>query len=224
MNRVTAIICGALLFGLGLFLGMVGSFVRTLAPEAPPPPKIQPRVAIVNPKPGAAQQSPATMESALSEALAMIAVALSPPPDSSPPPASAASADIATNVPELPSLDEFLADAADDTEPMDPLEAAPPPPPPNPLAGHWVFDPRLGWLWLPENTTAVVIVPMIEMFPGGLVMIKPVPKSIRTRKPPAIASRPPLPQLPKNGVIPNTTPGAKESPASPPSQKKSGDR
>lgn len=187
MSRTTAIICGLLLFGLGLFLGMVGSFVGTLSPETPPAPKIEARVKpvvppprpVARPKPPAATTPPPAVESALSQALAMVAVALAQQPATSAPPAAAAaaaaSADTATNAPEQHPLEAFMGDAASETARAEPPTPVPSPPPapsqPDPLAGHWVFDQRLGWLWLPESSPSVVVVPVIEVFPGGLITI-----------------------------------------------------
>jgi hypothetical protein len=251
MNRVTAIICGALLFGLGLFLGMVGSFVRTLSPETPATTQASARDT-ANPPPGAAQskRGPArrpvsNAELALSEALAMVAVALASPPVASPPPARysppATSApparveivNISTNTPEPPSLDTLMADTADGAPSANPQAAAlqlPPPPPlstpsplpppprlppSNPLAGQWVYDPQLGWLWLSESTSSVVIVPMIEIFPGGLITLNATPKPNKARKWTAGASKFPPDQKPKNGVTPHTASDVKPSSAPP---------
>ena len=231
MNRVTAIICGVLLFGFGLFLGMLGSFVRTLAPESPPAPrKAAAAISITNPPPGAlrprpaAPPSPSATESTLSEAMAMIAVALSLPP-SSPPPASETPPEAPANPPEPPSLDTVVADAVDGPVPMDPLAATPaspsstPSPPPmvqTPLMGHWVFDPQLGWVWLPENNTTVVIVPMVEFIPAGLITINRPAKAVTVKK--TATSPPKSPSTPQaRSTTPQpTTPVAKPTTTSSP--------
>ena len=179
MSRVTTIICGLLLFGLGLFLGMVGSFVGTLSPEPQQAPKIAPRTAlaasqpprIARPKPSTVTQPPPpAVESALSQALAMVAVALAEQPATSAPPA-VAPAGTATNAPEQHPLEMLMPATAGETAKVEPPAAATPPSPLNPLDGHWVLDQRLGWLWLPENNPSVVVVPLIEVFPGGLITI-----------------------------------------------------
>ena len=229
-----------MLFGLGLFLGMVGSFVRTLAPETSPSVKTVAHAApTANSQSAAARsrqatRSPAAAESALSEALAMIAVALDEPPSTSPPRARVAPAAVPAAVPatapatapEQPSLDALMADAIADVAPMDPLAAAPqqpsqqppqpppqtspPPLPPRPLAGQWVFDPHLGWLWLPANSTTVVIVPMIEMFPAGPITVGREPRTFG-RKTAASSSKPSFIQQSGSRIPPPNTQGAKRS-------------
>ncbi|MCX6909156.1 MAG: hypothetical protein NTY01_14090 [Verrucomicrobia bacterium] len=228
MSRATAIICGLLLFGLGLFLGMVGSFVGTLSPETPPAPKIEARAkpAAAPPqraarsKSPAAPQPPLAVESALSQALAMVAVALAEQPATSAPPAAetpaAAPADTATNAPEQHPLDLLMPATASETARVEPPAAVPSPPPqpspPDPLAGHWVFDQRLGWLWLPEGSSSVVVVPVIEVFPGGLITIHAGPKASASKTPPS--------QQRKGSVIKRNAPDSKPSPATLPFPRK----
>ncbi|MCX6897518.1 MAG: hypothetical protein NT105_02355 [Verrucomicrobia bacterium] len=235
MSRVTAIICGLLLFGLGLFLGMVGSFVGTLPSERPRAPKSETRVVpaasqakhVARTKPAALKQPPAAVETALSQALAMVAVALAEQPATDAPPAvappAAAPVDVATNAPEPHPLDLLMSDTANETartEPpaaaLPPLPEPPSPSPPDPLAGHWVFDQRLGWLWLPENTTSVVVVPMIEVFPGGLITIHAGLRSgtARTSRKGASPSQP-FEQR-KGSVIQHDVPGSTRKPATSP--------
>jgi hypothetical protein len=200
MNRGTAIICGVLLFGLGLFLGMVGSFVRTLSSENPPPPKSQARALppatppkrAAQAKPSAAKPPPPAVESALSQALAMVAVALAEQPAASVTPAVAATADTSTNALEQHPLDLLMPEPTAEPARAEPPPAAalPAPPPPDPMAGYWVFDQRLGWLWLSENNPAVVVVPVIEVFPGGLITIHAGSKPGASR---LLSSPPPRP-------------------------------
>lgn len=226
MSRVTAIICGVLLFGLGLFLGMVGSFVRTLSLDDPPGPKAGPRaVAMTTPSkpvrktpPSATKPPPAAVESALSQALAMVAVAMASQPAASAPPA-VASADNATNSPEPHALELLMPDAVNEPPrveaPAAEPQAAAPPPPPDPMAGHWVFDRQLGWMWLPEHTSSVVVVPVIEVFPGGLITIHAGPKAAASQ-----ASRqraaPSQIQPRRNSVIQHDAPGSARKPATSP--------
>jgi hypothetical protein len=223
MNRGTAIICGVLLFGLGLFLGMVGSFVRTLPLENPPSPKSQARaVPAVSPpkraaqaKPPAVKPTPPDVESALSQALAMVAVALSEQPaahDSTP----AVSAETVTNAPEQHPLDLLMQDTAAVVAQTEPPVAEPPqsptPPSPEPMAGHWVFDRQLGWMWLQENTSSVVIVPVIEVFPGGLITIHSGSRSAAART--TRKAVPPQSSQPRKGsVIQHDEPGSARKPA-----------
>ncbi|MBI5683533.1 MAG: hypothetical protein HZC54_00500 [Verrucomicrobia bacterium] len=235
MSRVTAIICGVLLFGLGLFFGMVGSFIRTLSPDTPQAPKSAARaVPAVNPPQRAAQtkssavkQPPPAVESALSQALAMVAVALAEQPAAPAPPVAvapppAAPVDITTNVPEQHALDALMSDTANETAQAEPPAPAPPPPPeppspsqPDPMAGHWVFDRQLGWLWLPENTTSVVIVPVIEVFPGGLITIHSGSRTATSRATRRNAAPPPT-QLRRGSVIQHDAPGSMRKPATSP--------
>lgn len=228
MSRVTTIICGLLLFGLGLFLGMVGSFVHTLSPETPQALKSAPRAALAanqpqrvpQTKPSAVAQPPPAVESALSEALAMVAVALASQPAASTPPVVVAPTGIATNAPEQNPLELFLP-AAGETARTEPPAVAPPPPslsppPSNSPAGHWVFDDRVGWLWLPENTSSVVIVPMIEVFPSGLITIHAGSRSgtaITSRRG---ASSPQPFESRKGSVIQRDVPGSTRKPATSP--------
>jgi len=229
MSRVTVIICGLLLFGLGLFLGMVGSFVRTLTPDTPRAPKIEARaVPAASPsqrgartKPPAAKPPPA-VESALSQALAMVAVALATQPATSAPPVvveppAAAPVDVATNAPEQHPLDLLMLDPANETARTEPPAAAPPPLPvpssPDPLAGHWVFDQRLGWLLLPENTSSVVVVPVIEVFPGGLITIHAGTRSGTTRTSRRTSASPQPFESRKGSVIQHDAPGSTRKPA-----------
>lgn len=243
MSRVTAIICGILLFGLGLFLGMVGSFIRTLSMDAPKTPKGEPRAVQAashakrdaKPQSSTGKQPPPAVESALSQALAMVAVALAEQPATPAPPAvvetppvappPAVPADVATNAPEQHPLDVLISDNATPTTPavpsMEPPAVAPVPPPEpssssatNPLGGHWVFDRQLGWLWLPEHTRSVVVVPVIEVFPGGLITIHASPKtaaSKTTRKNPA-----PPPRANTGTVTQREPPGSMRKPATSP--------
>jgi len=228
MSRATAIICGLLLFGLGLFLGMIGSFVGTLAPETPQAPRSEARAKPVanqpqraaRPKLPAATQPPPAVESALSQALAMVAVALASQPATSVPSAAAtptaAPADTVTNAPEQHPLDLLMPATASETARVEPPAAVPSPPPqpspPDPLAGHWVFDQRLGWLWLPEGSPSVVVVPVIEVFPGGLITIHAGPKANASKTPPS--------RQRKGSVIQRAAPDSKQPPTPPPFQRK----
>ncbi|MFA6561803.1 MAG: hypothetical protein WCV00_07820 [Verrucomicrobiia bacterium] len=223
MSRVTTIICGLLLFGLGLFLGMVGSFVGTLSPE----PLQAPRTALAASQPARAArprqstvtQPPSDVESALSQALAMVAVALASQPATSAPLAAVAPADTPTNAPEQHPLEMLMPAVANETVQVEPPTAAPPPssplPPssPNPLAGHWVFDERLGWLWLPENTSSVVVVPVIEVFPGGLITIHAGSRSGTAKTSRKSASSPQPFESRKGSVIQHDVPGSTRKPA-----------
>lgn len=221
MSRITAIICGLLLFGLGLFLGMVGSFVHTLSPETPRVPKMEVRVTpVVSQSPRMArpkqskvtQPPPPAVESALSQALAMVAVALASQPATAAPPAAVTPADTATNAPEQHPLELLMGDTAGETAKTEPPPAAATPPSPlNPFEGHWVLDQRLGWLWLPENSPSVVVVPMIEVFPGGLITIHAGPKSTTSKTLRKSAVTPQPPQLRKDSVIQHDAPGSKQS-------------
>jgi hypothetical protein len=221
MNRGTAIICGVLMFGLGLFLGMVGSFVRTLPSENPPPPRSQARAVpamsapkrAAQAKPSAAKPTPPDVESALSQALAMVAVALSEQP-AAPEPPPTAPAETVTNAPEQHPLDLLMQDTAAVVAQTEPPVAEPPPTPPSPepMAGHWVFDRQLGWLWLQENTSSVVIVPVIEVFPGGLITIHSGSRSAAVRTTRKNAP-PQSPQLRKGSVIQHDEPGSTRKPA-----------
>ncbi|MBI5820527.1 MAG: hypothetical protein HZA88_16290 [Verrucomicrobia bacterium] len=226
MSRVTAIICGLLLFGLGLFFGMVGSFIRTLSPETPQAQKIEARAKpVVNlaqrvaaPKPSKATQPPPAVESALSQALAMVAVALD---SQSAPSAAVAPGDVATNAPEQHPLELLMPAAAGETARAEPPADAPPvatPPPPSQsdqLAGHWVFDQRLGWLWLSENTPSVVIVPVIEVFPGGLITIHAGSGTAASRTSRKSTVSSPSQQR-RVSVIQHETPGSTRRPATSP--------
>lgn len=231
MSRVTAIICGVLLFGLGLFFGMIGSFLRTLPSETPPAPKAEARATpapfpakrVVQTKPAGAKQPPPGVESALSQALAMVAVALAEQPSTSAPPVAItpppiAPADTATNAPEPQTLDLLISGAPQEMPQPEPPAAAPPPasePPPattpDSLAGHWVFDRQLGWLWLRENTSSVVIVPVIEVFPGGLITIHAGSRTTASPSPRKTAAPPS--QLRRDSVIQHDTPGGARKPA-----------
>ena len=240
MSRVTAIICGVLLFGLGLFFGMIGSFLRTLPAEPLRTPKVEARATTPTPPPAkrAGQTQPApvkhpppAVESALSQALAMVAVALAEQPATPVPPAPAvtppvAPADTVTNASEQQALNLLVPGVTQETAPPEPPVVVPPAPeppplpepaavaPPNPLAGHWVFDRQLGWLWLPENTTSVVIVPVIEVFPGGLITIHAGPKTGASRTPRRNAAPPS--SLSRDSVIRHDAPGVMRKPATSP--------
>ncbi len=224
MSRVTTIICGLLLFGLGLFLGMVGSFVHTLSPETPQASRSASRAVLVANQPqrvgqlksSKVAQPPLAVESALSEALTMVAVALAAQPATSAPPVAVVSADTAPNAPEQHPLELLMPTAASETAQVGPPAAAPlppPPSPPNPVTGHWVFDERLGWLLLSENTPSVVIVPVIEVFPGGLITIHAGSRSgtARTSRKGASPSQP-FEQR-KGSVIQHDVPGSTRKPA-----------
>lgn len=225
MSRITAIICGVLLFGLGLFFGMVGSFIRTLSPETPQAQRIEVQTKpVVSPPPRVATPKPSTgtppaVESALSQALAMVAVAMASQPES---PAAVVPSDVATNAPDQHPLELLMPAAAGETASAEPPANAPPivaPPPPtsqpDPLAGHWVFDQRLGWLWLRDNTPSVVIVPVIEVFPGGMITIHSGSGGAASKASRRGAATPPTQQR-RTSVIQHDVPGSTRRPATSP--------
>ena len=205
---------------------MVGSFVRTLNPEMPRARKVAAHAKpVVNQPQRVAQtkptvtQAPPAVESALSQALAMVAVALAAQPATSASPAAIVPADIAAKAPEQNPLELFLPAAAGETARTEPPATVPPPSPPpspsspNPLAGRWGFDQRLGWLWLPENSSSVVIVPVIEVFPGGLITIHPRSRTAASRTA-RQSDASPLPFQPRKGsVIQHDAPGSTRKPA-----------
>ena len=177
------------------------------------------------PKSSKVIQPPPAVESALSQALAMVAVALDTQPATSAPPVAVVSTHAATEAPEQHPLELFMRDSDSESEHAEtpavaPVAAPPAPPPPDPFAGHWVFDQQLGWLWLPANTSSVVIVPVIEVFPSGLITIRAGAKPAATRSLPKNTARSLPSPSPINSVIQHDAPGSRPSPAWLPSSPK----
>jgi hypothetical protein len=197
MNRVTAIILGLLLFGLGVFLGMVGSFYRALMPGAEPTAAKQragsSKVTASIAKPGteavrlrtgkagtatnivAGVQPPQVVEAELSQALALLNSMLAPQSEPSASPLPTATTDASTNTPPAqPSTEAVPQPAAQMTEPP-PADTAPEARATAPT-GHWVFDPETGWSWEPETSAPVATAPVVEVYPGGWVTIHSRPR------------------------------------------------
>jgi hypothetical protein len=223
MHRAVLILIGLGLFGMGLFLGMISSFTRTLPADlsrmsapAPSTAVVPGKVAQHKPQTGEEKKpTPASVEaeainSELTEALISLANAMAKQSSANQPPAPTQPEQQPQQpVPAMPDvalLQELVAAAV--TERLAAGEAAPP----NPAAGRWVFDPRVGWLWLPENSAQVLIVPSIEVYPGSIITTrtgdqrsKEHPKSFPDKKQPA---------KPQSSVIAHDNPGSTRLPAS----------
>jgi hypothetical protein len=216
MNRATVMIFGLALFGAGLLLGMAGSFFRTLPVERPRAVRTIPVAVNTNrppAQPAAVKQpsgpgSPSAVESELVEALKMLAMALA-----SPPPVAEAATTVTTNEALTNAIPPEVVELV--TGEQGPrIDESPLPPPgevsPGPHAGHWVYDANMGWLWSPASGPPMVLVPMVEVNPGGWVTIRPGARRDREpdkKGPPSSAgSR-------RSSVIQRDLPGSRRLPA-----------
>ncbi|MBM3892052.1 MAG: hypothetical protein FJ388_23295 [Verrucomicrobia bacterium] len=196
MNRVTAIILGMLLFGLGVFLGMVGSFYRALIPgpettaakqegrSSKAAVAAKPAATIASPRASRAAGAtnaaagalpPHAVEAELSQALALLNSLLGPQAEPSESPLPTATTDASTNMPPVqPAAEAVQQPAATMTEPITPETS--PETLANATTGHWVFDPQTGWVWEPETSPPVAAAPVVEVYPGGWVTIHSRPR------------------------------------------------
>jgi len=223
MNRAVATILGLFLFCTGLFLGMVGSFFGTLPVESPrhaaKSEKAIRAVATVTQLPPDDMTKPPvrektspppedpseSVESALVDALRMLATALTsqpaatPPQLPAPPPAELASTALAP-----------VTDTPAEPAPAPASEPATAPLSPPPVPGHWAYDAQIGWLWMPEGAPAMVFVPAVEVYPGGFVTIRP---GSRRGPPSRRATAPPPQTTPSSSVTDPIVPGSRRAPA-----------
>ena len=222
MNRAVAVILGVFLFCTGLFLGMVGSFFRTLPTEPPHYAVMASRATNaaavaaqqkagdlsarpVRKKVSSAPEDPSeSVESALVDALQTLAVALASQPATIP--AQPTAPQQTEPEPVTPAPDADVPNQFASTSPPEPTGSLPPPP----AGGHWAYDNQAGWLWMPEGAPAYVFVPAVEVYPGGFVTIRP---GSRRGASSSRANRAPPQTTPSSSVIDPTVPGSRRSAA-----------
>jgi hypothetical protein len=139
---------------------------------------------------------PPEIEAELGQALALLTSAFG-----SQPPPSVASTNGVPAQPQLqpeaaPQPEAAMTEPTTSGQPPAP-EAALPETSATSSTGHWAFDPAIGWMWLSDVGSPVATMPMIEVYPGGVVTIQSKSRSAR----PGVSGRkgppPPPPQAPK---------------------------